>query len=813
MSHAIGRGLIWRIPQAACLLLLMSSAALCRESERKQAWPQEFRQAFGFEDTEFWSGGELVASPRKSGDGAIKWDMHTKNSRLDCKVGPLDLSAFNVMSFWLHSSHADNATFMVILTSTHEPGVFSYYSNEIIVDWTGWKKIELHFRSFGRAREPLGWDQIDSIRFTASGWNQNPTDESVWVLDELDFHYTDQPYRPEIKAKKYVTEPDREAFLAKLRPNHPRLILLNEDFPPLRRFIENDPRGQAWYRNAKAEAERLYEKPVREHELPDGRRLLSISRDVVNRMYHWGFMYRMEGDRKWLDRAVQEMEAVVAFPDWNPDHYLDTAEMMHAIAIGYDWFYNDLTDEQRKTIREGLWRHGLRLSHAAYMGLEAEGQQHWRRNTNNWNFVCNGGSSLAAMAVLDEMPEPCTEILHSGFQYIQIPLEHFEPDGAWWEGITYWGYSMRYLLPYLRGLETSFGTDFGFVESLQGTGFEHAGDFPVYLTSPLGGTFNFADSGSGSHFQHSHLFYLASRFNNPLYEHFQLQQTSGGLNDLLYYAPILSNASIDDLPLDRYFRKTEVATMRSAWADRNALFVGIKCGKNGIAHAHQDLGSFIFYALGEKWLIDLGSERETYQSHRHGLPRSHFYRIREEGHNTLVINPNNGYSQGPKASAEIVHFDSASDEALAIADLTEAYREHADSVLRGYRLMNGRTALLVQDEVTLKQPGDIWWFAHGTKGAEYSIDEQGATVTIRRGDKYCEAKLLSPSNARLMVLSATPLPGSPNPDIQEQNDGIKKLAIHLPDTKEATIAVQFTPYMSGDTPLETASDAKPLEEW
>lgn len=89
------------------------------------------------------------------------------------------------------------------------------------------------------------------------------------------------------------------------------------------------------------------------------------------------------------------------------------------------------------------------------MGLEAEGQQHWPGVQNNWTFVCNGGSTLAAMALLDELPEPCSEILHCVFQYIQIPLRHLEPDGAWWEGVGYWGYSMRYLLSHLRGMETS----------------------------------------------------------------------------------------------------------------------------------------------------------------------------------------------------------------------------------------------------------------------------------------------------------------------------------------------------------------------
>ncbi len=37
--------------------------------------------------------------------------------------------------------------------------------------------------------------------------------------------------------------------------------------------------------------------------------------------------------------------------------------------------------------------------------------------------------------LLDEMPGPCTDILDQALQYVQIPVEHFEPDGAWWEGV------------------------------------------------------------------------------------------------------------------------------------------------------------------------------------------------------------------------------------------------------------------------------------------------------------------------------------------------------------------------------------------
>jgi len=49
----------------------------------------------------------------------------------------------------------------------------------------------------------------------------------------------------------------------------------------------------------------------------------------------------------------------------------------------------------------------------------------------------------------------------------------------------------------------------------------------------------------------------------------------------------------------------EVAGARTSWHDDQALYLGIKAGRNGVNHANLDLGSFIFEALGERWIIDV----------------------------------------------------------------------------------------------------------------------------------------------------------------------------------------------------------------
>jgi hypothetical protein len=44
----------------------------------------------------------------------------------------------------------------------------------------------------------------------------------------------------------------------------------------------------------------------------------------------------MGGGEKFRLRTIAELEAACALKDWNPSHFLDTAEMASAVATGYD---------------------------------------------------------------------------------------------------------------------------------------------------------------------------------------------------------------------------------------------------------------------------------------------------------------------------------------------------------------------------------------------------------------------------------------------------------------------------------------------
>ena len=54
-----------------------------------------------------------------------------------------------------------------------------------------------------------------------------------------------------------------------------------------------------------------------------------------------------------------------------------------------------------------------------------------------------------------------------------------------------------------------------------------------------------------------------------------------------------------DFPTSRAYLGVDVAFMRSSWAEPKAFWVAFKGGDNKANHAHLDLGTFSFDALGE----------------------------------------------------------------------------------------------------------------------------------------------------------------------------------------------------------------------
>lgn len=574
--------------------------------------------------------------------------------------------------------------------------------------------------------------------------------------------------------------PTAARILADLRPGHPRLLASAERFDELQRGIKTDATLTRGFESVRTDGERILRAKPSQYEIPDGLRLLATSRRVLDRITTLALLHRIDGDRRWVERAWQELETAAQFKDWNPRHFLDTAEMTAAFALGYDWLYDQWTAEQRQVLQTAIIELGLKPGLKVY---QASGG--WHKSQHNWNQVCNGGLTLGALALADLEPQLAGEILENAIRSVPLAMRNFAPDGAWGEGPGYWSYATQYNVAMLAALDSALGTDYGLSTI---PGFSEAGTFPLHLTGPLDRTFNFADAGAGTPHP-PQLFWLARKFNRPEFAAFELAHAEPSALDLVYYDPSGHQVDLSKLPRSKYFRGAEVAVFRSAWGDRHALWVACKAGSNAVNHSNLDLGTFVLEALGERWFVDLGADDYNLPGY-FGGQRWNYYRLRAEGHNTLLINPGLGPDQDPRAATRIVRFEADGDRPSATLDLTPAYAAHATRVQRTISLTERRT-VTVRDEIETKSPAEIWSLLHTP--AEVTLNDTGREATLRLGRQQLRVELAQPADAKLQVLPAAPLPTSPQPERQAVNKGVRRLAVHLTGAARATIEVELKP--------------------
>ncbi|MCG8700660.1 MAG: DUF4962 domain-containing protein, partial [Bacteroidales bacterium] len=282
-------------------------------------------------------------------------------------------------------------------------------------------------------------------------------------------------------------------------PPHPRLLCNDQQLSVIKQNIDTLPAWQGFYEALIHKADGIInKKPVTRKKT--GKRLLSVSRDCLDRTLTLSMAYRLCGKSTYAQRAEKEMLAAANFLDWNPSHFLDVAEMTAALALGYDWLYHELSAESRKLIKQAILEKGLQPSYAV---------THWVKGHNNWNQVCNGGITLGALALMEDEPELAQQTVHRAVNGIQHAMKQYDPDGAYPEGPGYWVYGTSFNCLFLAALESVLHTDFALSQM---TGFARCADYYLHVTGPTGLYFNYPDSGSKGSFCET-VFWFAHKYD------------------------------------------------------------------------------------------------------------------------------------------------------------------------------------------------------------------------------------------------------------------------------------------------------------
>lgn len=592
---------------------------------------------------------------------------------------------------------------------------------------------------------------------------------------------------------------------------HPRLLATAEDFSRLRGEVQTDPVKAEWYKSVLKTADAILSQEPSEYKISNGR-LLDVANRVQSRMEYLGFAYQISGNEAYAKRGVEELEAVCAFPDWHPDHYLDTGTLAAGVAIGFDWLYHYMTEEQREKIAASAKKLALDTAKDGYYGTAAY-NDFWCKTETNWGIICNGGIADLALATGEYNTDEAMEVLSNALISMEYPWYRLAPDGAWYEGTGYWEYLLTHLSRFMGCYETAMGEAFG----KDYMGLDRYGYFQAYFIGPDGLSNNFNDADEVN-VQCDGQFYLAKVYDDDnlmLYRRDQMEKfnISPGVCDIIWYDSSLTGQNLEiNLEKDAYYRETEFVAMREKWGDENAAWLSFHGGMSNAAHDHIDKGTFVYNIGGVRWAVETGREMLSYSVENPavaaGYDGRYYYRRKGEGHNILVVNPDKNLEMNINGFAKVGRPVTGENGSFAVMDLSDAYRDKATGYKRGWMLSDSGRTLTVRDEISLKGESEMHWFMH-TRG-EIRIIDNNTAVIYQDGKQLLMQFKTNAEDAELKGTDAVSFPQSPQ-FTQTENKEFSKIDYELKGSGDVAITVKMS--LLGETGSKSGVDETPIDQW
>jgi hypothetical protein len=521
---------------------------------------------------------------------------------------------------------------------------------------------------------------------------------------------------------------------------HPRLFASDKKIAAIKLQTDNLSQQLLFIIKADAEKRVTAEKII----YPNDKSNMAASRNVQGRIISLAMAYRLFGDKRFLQKAKEELLQLAAIKDWGVGHFLDVGEASLAAGIGFDWLYNDLSEIERKIIADAIKNNALLPS---LLVKETPNNSSWVNGNFNWNPVCHGGLMVGALAIAEREPELSKQIIERGLKYIPIAGDAYSPDGAFAEGPSYWSYGTSFYVLAIEALRTALGTSKG-LEKIPG--FLKTADYNTQMMGATGEDYNYSDY----HIEHGNepvMLWFAKELSRPdlsktevenintmhlawlknsneqsvgyalPLENSKVVQSRHTPFEILWWNPALIEQT-NKVKAPLQWTATglmPIGVMRSSWSDPNASFVAIKGGTPDNSHGHMDAGSFILEADGVRWAVDLGTEsydkmraaKLDLWNYSQSSNRWSTFRCGPEGHNIVRFNNERQLITG---NGQVKRLQLKNGLMGNEADLPSLYLNKASKVLRTVLLHPDRS-FTIQDEWITKDSAVTYSFQWLTK--------------------------------------------------------------------------------------------------
>lgn len=506
------------------------------------------------------------------------------------------------------------------------------------------------------------------------------------------------------------------------------------------------------------------------------------------------FVYKITGDKKYLDAAKKYMDAAVTYDVWGysynkPNVDLAAGHLLYGMGWAYDLLYHDLTPAERDKYRGKL----IKQARLLYEFFKPKSGKSYAYSQNH-TFIPITGLAVTAYALMGETDEAKDWAATSRAIYDRV-LATYTEDGYFYESMEYWIFSTPWLVHYMDVHLRSTGED------LYATtpGFKLAHKYVAHSTLP-GGEFNF-DYGDiyagpitrarkGNDYERERingkfrtnyniLYNLANRYGNAeAHGVADWLKAKGQVNaeevwTFIWYNPTIKAVPIESQAKWHYFPDHEVVFWRSDWGD-NATAVSFKAGppeghsatkkikdfpdwRLSSGHAHPDAGGFIVWSNGRYLTGDSGYAGVPLTEHHNTVTFGGKGQADEgKGHDAFV-----GMSYELMNKILIRDLIIGSKGFSLAAELAPAYKEEVgvEKFVRKFAF-NSNGEIKIEDTIKTKREQVITSYLHSdtsivSRGNMFEFEPGMPSLLVEIGQSDLFKSVIEPN-----VLTAPGRPGS-----------------------------------------------------
>ena len=258
----------------------------------------------------------------------------------------------------------------------------------------------------------------------------------------------------------------RHTPLDNMRDIHPRIYFNQNKIEQLRDKIQNT-HAEIW-ENVKEEIDNRMGTPP--ETLPDQNPMRTYAETIP----YFAVSYLMTQDVKYLNAAKEWLMNVVTMEKWGNEVDLGGSHMVYGVCIVYDWLYHELSEDERKTVRDRLITQVEKLRDPTLWWKFKALQNHLWINTT--------AIGIAGFALYGEVDSAEVWIQECHDKLLWV-LNYLSPDGSSPEGVGYAQYGVAYLLKYFDAARDLLGEKYSEI-FFEHSFFKNLADFFIYNFCP-----------------------------------------------------------------------------------------------------------------------------------------------------------------------------------------------------------------------------------------------------------------------------------------------------------------------------------------